>query len=116
MVAEDAETSEQQQEGGVSKKAAKTAKGTKGGKVAATAAVAAVAASVTATPKMPDPTEIIQAALAASQRQLGQQAQAGSGVSFAEMNAVPISTGGRRRPGANMTGFLDMAKTMRTSR
>jgi hypothetical protein len=57
---------------------------------------------------------LIRAALAASQATPAEQAaQAESSVSFAEMNAVPYDTGKRRNPGANMTGFLDMAKTIR---
>lgn len=86
------------------------------GKAAAAGAVAA-AATLTATPKVLDSGEIIRMALASSQQTPEQQQiQAEANASFAEMNAVPVATTGRRRPGVNMTGFLDMAKTMRTGR
>jgi hypothetical protein len=90
-----------------------TAKG-KAGKAAAAAAVAAVA-TVTAVPQKVDAVDLIRTTLAANQSSpAAQQAQAEATASFAEMNAVPMSTGGRRRPGANMTGFLDLAKTMKS--
>jgi hypothetical protein len=92
--------------GGVPKKAAKG----KAGQAAAAAAVA-VATAVTAAPKPVDAVDLIRSALAASQV-TSAQAQAQAQPSFAEMNAVPMSNGNRRRPGANMTGFLDLAKTM----
>jgi hypothetical protein len=86
----------------------------KAGKAAAAAAIAAVA-TVTAAPKPVDAVDLIRAALAATQSSPAeQQAQAEATASFAEMNAVPITMGGRRRPGANMTGFLDLAKTMKS--
>jgi hypothetical protein len=94
--------------GGVPKQSTK-------GKVgqAAAAAVAAVA-TVTAAPQPVDAVDLIRAALAATQSNPGEvAAQAEATASFAEMNAVPLSTGGRRRPGANMAGFLDMAKMAR---
>jgi hypothetical protein len=91
----------------------KTAKG-KAGKAAAAAAVAAVT-TVTAAPKPVDAVDLIRATLAASSRPAAApQAAAEATASFAEMNAVPLATGGRRRPGANMTGFLDLAKTMKS--
>jgi hypothetical protein len=96
------------QKGGVPKKAAKG----KAGQAAAAAAVA-VATAVTAAPKPVDAVDLIRAALASSQATPAEQAaQAEASASFAEMNAVPYTTGNRRRPGANMTGFLDLAKTM----
>jgi hypothetical protein len=86
----------------------------KAGKAAAAAAIATVA-TVTAAPKPVDAVDLIRAALAATQSSpVVQQAQAEATASFAEMNAVPITLGGRRRPGANMTGFLDLAKTMKS--
>lgn len=83
----------------------------KAGKAAA-AAVAAVA-TVTAAPQPMDAVDLIRATLAASSNLAAQPAQAEAMSSFAEMNAVPMSIGGRRRPGVNMTGFLDLAKTMK---
>ncbi|NJN49262.1 MAG: hypothetical protein HC805_05105 [Alkalinema sp. RL_2_19] len=64
-----------------------------------------------------DATEIIRAALAKSSQTAEQkQANAEATASFAEMNAVPMSSNTRRRPGANMTGYLTMAKTMKSGR
>jgi hypothetical protein len=77
--------------------AAKKAKG-KAGK--AVAAATAVAATVAAAPAMPSPAELFVP----------------GSPTFAEMNAVPMSTASRRRPGVNMTGFLDMAKTIKSGR
>jgi hypothetical protein len=95
--------------GGVPKQSTKG----KVGQAAAAAAVAAVA-TVTAAPQPVDAVDLIRAALAATQSNPGEvAAQAEATASFAEMNAVPLSTGGRRRPGANMAGFLDMAKMAR---
>ncbi len=86
----------------------------KAAKAAAAAAIATVA-TVTAAPKPVDAVDLIRAALAATQiSPTAQQAQAKVMASFAEMNAVPITMGGRRRPGANMTGFLDLAKTIKS--
>ncbi len=86
----------------------------KAAKAAAAAAIATVA-TVTAAPKPVDAVDLIRAALAATQSSPAeQQAQAEATASFAEMNAVPITIGGRRRPGANMTGFLDLAKTIKS--
>lgn len=101
----------------------KQAKG-KAGKVVAAAAVAA-ATTVTATPAEPvsavtsDPNELIQGALAASTPKTSEAAAAADPKlntgepTFAEMNAVPYTTAGRRRPGPTMGGFLDLAKTMK---
>jgi hypothetical protein len=94
--------------GGVPKQSTKS----KVGQAAAAAAVAA--ASVTAAPQPVDAVDLIRAALAATQSSpAAQAAQAAATASFAEMNAVPYNNGKRRNPGANMTGFLDMAKTIR---
>ncbi|MBE9030194.1 hypothetical protein IQ266_10680, partial [filamentous cyanobacterium LEGE 11480] len=113
--------------GGVPKKAAKGKKGQ-----AAAAAVVAAAATVTATPAPvepaspfpSDPIELITAALNASSNipQTTEEISAAEpglntgAPTFAEMNAVPMATGGRRRPGANLAGFKDMAKTMKGGR
>jgi hypothetical protein len=96
------------QKGGVPKQSTK-------GKVGqAAAAVAVAAASITTAPQPVDAVDLIRAALAATQSAPAQQAaQAESAASFAEMNAVPYNNGKRRNPGANMTGFLDMAKAIR---
>jgi hypothetical protein len=103
-----AEAAAPAKKGGVPKQSTK-------GKVGQAAAAAVVAAaSLTAAPQPVDAVDLIRAALAASQSTPAEQAaQAVSSVSFAEMNAVPYDTGKRRNPGANMTGFLDMAKTIR---
>jgi hypothetical protein len=94
--------------GGVPKQSTK-------GKVGQAAAAAAVAmATATAAPPPVDAVDLIRAALAATQSTPAEQsAQAEASTSFAEMNAVPYDTGKRRNPGANMTGFLDMAKAIR---
>lgn len=92
--------------GGVPKKS-----GGKAGQAVAAAAVAV--AAVTAAPPVVDPLDLIRAAVAPKTPALGEEAIVPGGPTFAELNAVPISSGNRRRPGANMTGFLDMAKTIR---
>jgi hypothetical protein len=98
-------------------KGGKKAKG-KAGKAATAAAAAAVAtvAGTAATVKAMDPVDIINAAIASTAQSAdGTSAIGQAGApTFAEMNAVPMATSARRRPGANMTGFMDMAKTMRT--
>lgn len=102
-----------------SEKAAKPAAKAKGkaGKAAAVAAAAAAVAAAPVVAQPVDPTELIRAAVSSSSNKASSQAGAdANGSTFAEMNAVPFSNASRRRPGANMTGFLDMAKTMKQGR
>jgi hypothetical protein len=89
---------------------AKPAKG-KAGKVATAAAVAVASIATPAMTRPMDATELINMALAATVQTPEQQVA--SGPSYAEMNAVPMATAGRRGPGANMAGFMDMAKNVK---
>jgi hypothetical protein len=93
---------------------AKPAKG-KAGKVATAAAVAVASIATPAMTRPMDATELINMALAATTQTLEQQqaAAVASGPTYAEMNAVPMATAGRRGPGANMAGFMDMAKNVK---
>jgi hypothetical protein len=90
----------------------KTAKKGAKGKAAVAAAAAAVAAAAPVMPKVMDPVDIINAALAQSSKVAAAQSGTIGGLTFAEMNAMPMATNDRRRPGANMTGFLTMAKNV----
>jgi hypothetical protein len=98
---------------GKAKAAAKGKKGKAAAAAAATAVAAVAAAPVPVAAQVSDPLALIMAAVAPKSAE-AQAQEAEAQASFAEMNAVPMSTGGRRRPGANMTGYMDMAKTMRT--
>jgi hypothetical protein len=89
---------------------AKPVKG-KAGKVATAAAVAVASIATPAMTRPMDATELINMALAATVQTPEQQVA--SGPSYAEMNAVPMATAGRRGPGANMAGFMDMAKNVK---
>jgi hypothetical protein len=93
---------------------AKPAKG-KAGKVATAAAVAVASVATPVMTRPMDATELINMALAATVQTAEQQAATAiaSGPSYAEMNAVPMATAGRRGPGANMAGFMDMAKNVK---